>query len=701
MAMLGSDGFGVKLHAVDRQFTVLQSHYRAILQLCRDFQTLGQALTVHHKRMVTRCCKRAWQSFKQTFARMLHLSYLAMDDLVAAHNLAAEGLANALMTKANPDQGCARLRRQRDHLKANTRLIRIARPGREHHPSRIERHRVARAKCVIAHNLNICAKFAQIMHQIIGKTVVIIDQQQHVVSQLVQYVPHAGPGCVLHAQDCAQGSRGPLSCWAQRVKLSVKYLVTVEGGGAVAKGAFSGLVWGVVVAGLGAGGLSLAYPDFKPGGGLANTDAPGAVSEAALQPEIPEANPTGESAPVPAPVPAPVVQADVVADEAPQEEAVPADAEAALVRDPDITEPDMSEAETPIVDMPAPDLPASDLPAPDGPASETSEAESNAPALDVMEPDAPLDVAPEPSEDNVPEATETAEAEQEQKTEQPAEQAQAERITDEIIAALPAQTEGTVGNLAPQVTTNRLPTLGQDAAFEADAESAQAPPPVERFAAEFTVEEGKPLMAIVLIDEGDSSLGVEALESFPYPLTFAVDANGANAAERMQIYREKGFEVLALVDLPRGATASDVEVAMSGYFAALPEVVGVLEGVQSGVQSSREMADQLTQIILDSGHGMLLQASGLNTARKLAEREGIPAGTVFRDFDGNGQSASVMRRFLDQAAFRAGQEGGVVMMGRLQAETISALLIWGLADRASRVSLVPVSAVLTQGASAE
>lgn len=135
---------------------------------------------------------------------------------------------------------------------------------------------------------------------------------------------------------------------------------------------------------------------------------------------------------------------------------------------------------------------------------------------------------------------------------------------------------------------------------------------------------------------------------------------------------------------------------MSAYLAAVPEAVGILEGVTSGVQSSREMADQLTQIILDSGHGMLLQASGLNTARKLAAREGIPAATVFRDFDGNGQSASVMRRFLDQAAFRAGQEGGVVMMGRLQAETISALLIWGLADRASRVSLVPVSAVLLQ-----
>ena len=207
--------------------------------------------------------------------------------------------------------------------------------------------------------------------------------------------------------------------------------------------------------------------------------------------------------------------------------------------------------------------------------------------------------------------------------------------------------------------------------------------PIRTYAQPFEVFNAKPLMSIVLIDTGDSDLGVEALESFPYPLTFAVDTSQPDATDRMQVYREKGFEVLALVDLPRGATPSDVEIAMSAHLSAVPEAVGILEGVDTGVQTSREMADQLTQIVLASGHGMLFQKSGLNTARKLAEREGIPAGTVFRDFDGNDQSASVMRRFLDQAAFRAGQEGGVIMMGRLRAETISALLIWGLTDRAN------------------
>ncbi len=36
------------------------------------------------------------------------------------------------------------------------------------------------------------------------------------------------------------------------------------------------------------------------------------------------------------------------------------------------------------------------------------------------------------------------------------------------------------------------------------------------------------------------------------------------------------------------------------------------------------------------------------------------------------------------------------MLGRVRPDTVSSLLIWGLQDRASRVALVPVSAVLKQ-----
>ena len=89
---------------------------------------------------------------------------------------------------------------------------------------------------------------------------------------------------------------------------------------------------------------------------------------------------------------------------------------------------------------------------------------------------------------------------------------------------------------------------------------------------------------------------------------------------------------------------------------------------------------------------------GLDTASKLIAREGVPTATIFRDFDSDGQTATVIRRFLDQGAFKASRlEGGVIMLGRLRAETVSALLIWGLQDRVSQVALAPVSAVLKAG----
>ena len=167
-----------------------------------------------------------------------------------------------------------------------------------------------------------------------------------------------------------------------------------------------------------------------------------------------------------------------------------------------------------------------------------------------------------------------------------------------------------------------------------------------------------------------------------------------DAAAREARYREMGYETLAMVDMPAAAAASDVEVAMEVHLAALPGAVAVLEGTGEGLQGSREVSDQITQVLLSSGHGLVMFANGLNTAQKLASREGVPAATVFRDFDGKGQNIAVIRRFLDQAAFKADQEGGVIMVGRLREETLSALMLWGLQDRANSVALAPVSAVL-------
>jgi uncharacterized protein len=249
-----------------------------------------------------------------------------------------------------------------------------------------------------------------------------------------------------------------------------------------------------------------------------------------------------------------------------------------------------------------------------------------------------------------------------------------------------------------KVTVNRLPTANSDDQGQADAGPLPVLRPIDLYAQAFVNEDQKPLMSILLIDQGSDleggEVGIAALRSFPYPISFGVDVTLPDAAARMEIYRAEGFEVLAMVDLPEGAEPSDAETTLAVAFQRMPQVVGVLEGVGTGLQPSRDVADQVTQILAQGGYGLVSQDKGLNTMPKLAVKEGVPAAPIFRDFDSKDQTPTVIRRFLDQAAFKAGIEGSVIMLGRMRPETISALLVWGLQDRAGQVALAPISAVL-------
>ncbi|MFZ5961506.1 divergent polysaccharide deacetylase family protein [Thalassococcus sp. BH17M4-6] len=246
------------------------------------------------------------------------------------------------------------------------------------------------------------------------------------------------------------------------------------------------------------------------------------------------------------------------------------------------------------------------------------------------------------------------------------------------------------------VPEGRLPSVGTVADEAPGAESGTSP--LAAHAAEVDVAADLPRMSIVLIDDGSGPLGPDTLDAFPFPVTFALDPSAPGAAARMRGYRDKGFEVMALVGVPAGAQPTDVEVTLGASLSGLPQAVAVLESPRQGLQGSRAVSDQVTQVLRDSGHGLVMQPKGLNTATALALREGVPAATLFKDFDGEGQDPRTIRRFLDGAAFRARQDGAVVVLGRLKADTLSALLLWGLQDRAAQVALVPVSLVLREAA---
>lgn len=266
-------------------------------------------------------------------------------------------------------------------------------------------------------------------------------------------------------------------------------------------------------------------------------------------------------------------------------------------------------------------------------------------------------------------------------------------IVAEPTTALPAGDSG--------VRVNRF---GSDAPpDEAVADVAQAPavdpdaPAIERYGMAAENPDGKPTVAVVLIDDGSFAGAVPALAGIPFPVTVALNPSDPQAAEKMVAYRAAGIEVGILASLPEGAQPSDVEVFFEAAFAALPETVAVLDAGGAGLQSGNaDLIEQTIAAVSEDGRGLITISQGLNATVRAAERVGVPTGTVYRDLDGEGQDARVIRRFMDQAAFRARQESGVVLIGRVRADTISALILWGTANRAGQVALVPVTTVFTE-----
>jgi hypothetical protein len=218
-----------------------------------------------------------------------------------------------------------------------------------------------------------------------------------------------------------------------------------------------------------------------------------------------------------------------------------------------------------------------------------------------------------------------------------------------------------------------------------------------QYAAVWEPQGDLPLIGIVLVDDGSLAGAAAAVAALPMPVTVAVDPGSAGAAAAMAEYRAAGVEVLALARLPVGAAPTDVAVAFEAVFSLLPEAIGVIDTGSGGLQENSAVTEQAMARLAADGRGAVVPGGGLNMAARAAAAAGVPLVTVYRDIDAGGEDAAAVRRGLDQAAFRARQESGVVLVGRVRAETLSALALWGTATAAAQVDVAPVSAILLGG----
>ncbi len=270
--------------------------------------------------------------------------------------------------------------------------------------------------------------------------------------------------------------------------------------------------------------------------------------------------------------------------------------------------------------------------------------------------------------------------------------------TSAVAPSAPLPRVGLTGTIAGAMPTGtsavQVRRPGDDTAVVPEAAQTADLPALERYAAPFDAAETRPLMALILIDDGTLDAGPDLLRGIPFPITVALKPGRADAAAAMAAYRAAGVELVAMAQLPAGAQPADVEVSYGAAFAALPETVALLDAGSGGLQDDRGATTQAMAILAADGRGFITGSGLLNPALRAAERSAVPSGEIFRDLDGQGQDARAIRRFLDNAAFQARRESGVILLARLRPETISALILWGTANRDGQVAFAPVSAVL-------
>ena len=106
MAVLGEDGFGVKLHAEDRMAAMGDGHDLAVLAGGGDVElaVVGQ---FHDQGMVARRLQGIGQAFEQAFPVVMDERRRAVDRPLGAPYLSAVDLRDALMARADDAGGRA------------------------------------------------------------------------------------------------------------------------------------------------------------------------------------------------------------------------------------------------------------------------------------------------------------------------------------------------------------------------------------------------------------------------------------------------------------------------------------------------------------------------------------------------------------------------------------------------------------------
>src|SRR5262245_20489492 len=179
VALLRRDALGMELHAMDRQRAMLHRHDHPVVGFRGDVQTVRQRRAVDDQRMVAGGLEGLRRSLEDALAGVGDHRQLAVHELRRPLDQAAKGLADRLVPEADAEQRHLGVARRLDEIEADPRLVRRARTRRQHDRLRPRRQHLADADLVVAVHHRLGAKLTEIVVEVEGEAVVVVDQDDH------------------------------------------------------------------------------------------------------------------------------------------------------------------------------------------------------------------------------------------------------------------------------------------------------------------------------------------------------------------------------------------------------------------------------------------------------------------------------------------------------------------------------------------
>lgn len=184
---LGQYTFRVELHPLQvGVVAVAQAHdgVLTILQPCGNLQAVGQGGALHHQGVVTGGGQGLGQPAEYPFLLVVDSRGLPVHGSTGTHHVSTKTLGHGLVTQAHPQHGrCGS--QLMNHLQAHPRLIRVTRSRGEHHRRWPQGSKLRDGQRIVALHPQagskgmIHSQLPQVLHQIEGEAVVIVDHQKH------------------------------------------------------------------------------------------------------------------------------------------------------------------------------------------------------------------------------------------------------------------------------------------------------------------------------------------------------------------------------------------------------------------------------------------------------------------------------------------------------------------------------------------